>query len=313
MANSTLLFTLAYFFWHSSNETVTIQNETALEIIGDWTANQLKIEDPFITSNPADIIQDGRNLANNQEIWCCKSGTTYLPGIDQCLPIKVSTLYSKLFSNFSYPNDGLADCPDGFVSHSTKDFQLDNGTLWIGGKQLKSNEFCINRVEEENYSRSTAGNFVARYCVPDPCTTSGCIHKCCPSDMALVTKYYHDLSPILICEPYPKSLNLSLLRNPQNKSIDERAFFISGGLGIKWGDFVVKPYDVSRFSIDSDGQILYYSKDHPKGRKSDKYCIENFVDNETNVSITLKLILKPIIIINCILQFFSKIEHNGIR
>jgi hypothetical protein len=103
------------------------------------------------------------------------------------------------------------------------------------------------------------------------------------------------------------------LRNPQNKSIDERAFFISGGLGIKWGDFVVKPYDVSRFSIDSDGQILYYSKDHPKGRKSDKYCIENFVDNETNVSITLKLILKPIIIINCILQFFSKIEHNGIR
>jgi hypothetical protein len=205
MANSTLLFTLAYFFWHSSNETVTIQNETALEIIGDWTANQLKIEDPFITSNPADIIQDGRNLANNQEIWCCKSGTTYLPGIDQCLPIKVSTLYSKLFSNFSYPNDGLADCPDGFVSHSTKDFQLDNGTLWIGGKQLKSNEFCINRVEEENDSTSTAGNFVARYCVPDPCTTSGCIRKCCPaSDMALVMKYYHDLSPISKCdEPHP--------------------------------------------------------------------------------------------------------------
>ena len=109
------------------------------------------------------------------------------------------------------------------VNHSTKDFQLDNGTLWIDGvKQLKSNEFCINRVEEENYSKSTAGNFVAHYCVPDPCTTSGCIRKCYPaSDMALVMKYYHDLSPISKCdEPHPKPLNLSLLRNPQNESIN---------------------------------------------------------------------------------------------
>ena len=81
--------------------------------------------------------------------------------------------------------------------------------------------FAINRVEEENDSKSTAGNFVARYCVPDPCTTSGCIRKCCPSDMALVMKYYHDLSPISKCdEPHPKPLNLSLLRNKQNESIN---------------------------------------------------------------------------------------------
>ena len=290
MANSTLLFTLAYFFWHSSSETATIQNETVLEIIGDWTGNQQNIEDPFIITNTTDIIQDGKILASNQEIWCCKSGTTYLPGMDQCVPNEVSTLYSELFPNFSFPNDGLADCPDGYVSHSTQDFQLDNGTLWIdGGKQLKSNEFCINRVEEENYSTSS-GNFVARYCVPDPCTTSGCIRKCCPSDMALVTKYYH-LSPIAICEPHPEKFNLSLLRNPQNKSIDERAFFTSGGLGMKCGDGV-EPYDVSSFAIDRDGHILFYSViDDPKGRKSDKYCVDNFVDNETNVSITQKLIL----------------------
>jgi hypothetical protein len=186
----------------------------------------------------------------------------------------------------------LADCPDGYVSHSTKDFQLDNGTLWVGGHQLKSNEFCINRVEEENYSTSS-GNFVARYCVPDPCTTSGCIRKCCPSDMALVTKYYHDLSPIAICEPYPEKFNLSLLRNPQNKSIDERAFFTSGGLGMKCGDGVDAPYDVSSFAMDRDGHILFYSViDDSKGRKSNKYCVDNFVDNETIVSIILKLIYK---------------------
>ena len=221
----------------------------------------------------------------DQEIWCCKSGTTYLPGLDQCVPNEVSTLYNESFPSYSYPNDGLADCPDGYVSHSTQDFQLDNGTLWIdGGKQLKSNEFCINRVEEENYSTSS-GNFVARYCVPDPCTSTRCIRKCCPSDMALVTKYYHDLSPIAICEPYPEKLNLSLLRKPQNKSIDERAFFTSGGLGMKCGDLGVDaPYEVSRFSIDSDGQILFFSEDHPKGRKTEKYCIDNFVDNETIVS-----------------------------
>jgi hypothetical protein len=190
-----------------------------------------------------------------------------------------------LFPSYSQPNDGLTDCPDGYVSHSTKDFQLDNGTLWIGDKQLKSNEFCINRVEEENYSTSS-GNFVARYCVPDPCTTSGCIRKCCPSDMALVMKYYHNLSPISKCESHPEKLNLSLLRNKQNESIDVKSTVTQGGLGIKCGDLGVDaPYEVSRFSIDSDGQILFFSEDHPKGRKTDKYCIDNFVDKETNVSI----------------------------
>jgi hypothetical protein len=104
--------------------------------------------------------------------------------------------------------------------------------------------------------------------------------------MALVMKYYHNLSPISKCESHPEKLNLSLLRNKQNESIDVKSTVTQGGLGIKCGDLGVDaPYEVSRFSIDSDGQILFFSEDHPKGRKTDKYCIDNFVDKETNVSI----------------------------
>ena len=130
-----------------------------------------------------------------------------------CVPNEISTLYSELFPNFSHPNDGLADCPEDYTSVTAP--KISSWTTERYGLMVANNwnqmNFSINRVEEENDSKSTAGNFVARYCVPDPCTTSGCIRKCCPSDMALVMKYYHDLSPISKCdEPHPKPLNLSL-------------------------------------------------------------------------------------------------------
>ena len=286
MANNSLIVIFYCFLFWLSNAIAASKNETVLEIPKDLATQHGNTGESLI-ANQTDTTQHG--MLFDRQFWCCKSGTTYLPGLDQCVPNEVSTLYNESFPSYSYPNDGLADCPDGYVSHSTQDFQLDNGTLWIdGGKQLKSNEFCINRVEEENYSTSS-GNFVARYCVPDPCTTPGCIRKCCPSDMALVMKYYHDLSPISKCESHPEKLNLSLLRNKQNESIDVKSTVIHGGLGIKCGDVGVDaPYEVSRFSIDSDGQILLFSENHPKGRKSDQYCIDNFVDKETNVSITLK-------------------------
>ena len=243
-----------------------------------------------IFNNQTDTIQSGILFAD-KKIWCCKSGTTYLPGLDQCVPNDVSTLYNESFPNFSFPNDGLTDCPDGYVSHSTKDFHLDNGTLLVGDKRLDSNEFCINRVEEEHYSTSPT-NFVARFCVPDPCTTPGCIRKCCPPDMAIVMKYYHDLNQISICEPNPEKLNLALLRNPQNKSIHPEEFFIRGGMGIKCGNLPRDFFDISTFSIRPDGQILFDSEDHPKGKKTDQYCIDNLVDEETVVSYPIIFRLK---------------------
>nr|CAH0112502.1 unnamed protein product [Daphnia galeata] len=152
-------------------------------------------------------------------------------------------------------------------------------------------ELVANNSNQMNFSRGRKlfnifwEFFVARYCVPDPCTSTGCIRKCCPSDMALVTKYYHDLDPIAICEPYPEKLNLSLLRNPQNQSIDERAFFTSGGLGMKCGDVGVDaPYDLSSFCpLIADGPIYFtHSYLIQEGENSDKYCVDNFIDNETN-------------------------------
>jgi G protein-coupled receptor Mth (Methuselah protein) len=254
MAEYTLVVILAFFVW-VSNAAVTSENGIVLEIQGN-------------SSTLREILFD-------EKIWCCKSGTTYLTGLDQCVPNFVSTLYNESFPNYSFedPNDGLTDCPDGYVSHSTEDFQLDNDTLLIGEKRLNSNEFCINRVEEENYSTSP-GHFVARYCVPDPCGESGCIRKCCPPGMAMVTKYYHDLSPISMCEPHPVPFNLSQLRNPQNESI-VNSFSIHGGHGIKCGNL---PRDqLFNFSMRPDGQIVLHLENQID-EKTDQYCIDNLVD-----------------------------------
>jgi hypothetical protein len=255
MAEYTLVVILAFFVW-VSNAAVTSENGIVLEIQGN-------------SSTLREILFD-------EKIWCCKSGTTYLTGLDQCVPNFVSTLYNESFPNYSFEDatDGLTDCPNEYVSHSTGDFKLNNGTILVNGKRFKQNEFCINRIEEENYSTSP-GKFVARYCVPDPCGESGCIRKCCPPGMAMVMKYYHDLSPILICEPHPVPFNLSVLRNPKNESIDANSFSTRGGLGMKCGKL---PRDQQLdFSIRSDGQIVMHLENQTD-EKTDQYCIDNLVD-----------------------------------
>ena len=260
MTKQTLVVILACFVWFS-DAIATSENEAVLELRGNSSTQ--------------------KHILFDEKIWCCKSGTSYLPGLDQCVPNYVSTLYNESFPNYSDPNDGLTDCSDGYVSHSTQDFHLDNDTLLIGNKRLEPNEFCINRVEEENYSTSS-GNFVARYCVPDPCSGMGCIRKCCPPDMAMVTKSYHDLLDISICEPYPVPLNLSLLRNPQNESIESKYFSIHGGLGLKCGNLPRE--QISNFSIRHDGQIIIYIENRTE-EKSDQYCIDNLIDGEDIVRI----------------------------
>ncbi|XP_046636275.1 probable G-protein coupled receptor Mth-like 3 isoform X1 [Daphnia pulicaria] len=248
----------AFFVWFSYATATTSEDKTLSEMQRNSSIRQ--------------------QILFDEKIWCCKSGTTYLTGLDQCVPNFVSTLYTESFPNYSFENatDGLTDCPEGYVSHSTEDFQLDNETLLVSDKRLESNEFCINRIEEENYSTSP-GKFVARYCVPDPCSESGCIRKCCPPEMAMVTKYYHDLLNISICEPHPVPFNLSLLRNPKNEPIDANSFVTRGGLGIKCGNLPRE--SISSFSIRQDGQIVLHLENQTD-EKTDQYCIENLVDGE---------------------------------
>ncbi len=91
------------------------------------------------------VLKFQKNSLNRQEIlfdekiWCCKNETTYLTGLDQCVPSFVSNLYNESFPNYSFedPNDGLTHCPDGYVSYSTKDFKLDNDNLFVGKKRLE--------------------------------------------------------------------------------------------------------------------------------------------------------------------------------
>jgi hypothetical protein len=108
---------LAFFVWFS-NATVTSENQTVFDIQGNSSTRQ--------------------QILFDEKIWCCKSGTTYLTGLDQCVPNYVSTLYNESFPNYSFEDatDGLTDCPDEYVSHSTGDFKLNNGTILVNGKRF---------------------------------------------------------------------------------------------------------------------------------------------------------------------------------
>ena len=76
MAINNILIIFLTFFWlrliaKSKNETSTV------EIPRESTTQQNTTGVPFIT-NLRDTTQNGPLF--DQEIWCCKSGTTYLPG-----------------------------------------------------------------------------------------------------------------------------------------------------------------------------------------------------------------------------------------
>jgi hypothetical protein len=70
----------------------------------------------------------------------------------------------------------LIQCPNGYHSQLSHCFTLfDDGTVKIDYFTSKSRpgEVCIAKLAPET-------DFVALFCVPDPCTTSTCLRKCCP-------------------------------------------------------------------------------------------------------------------------------------
>ena len=197
--------------------------------------------------------------------------------------------------NFSLTYSHLDNCPDGFVSNSTRDFMLfDDGSLRIDEDRLEVNEFCINEIDSRlagHVPDADPPTFAARFCVPDPCITNGpCIRKCCPLGSAI-----HSRPDELgnLCLPHPSRFDASLLpfQSPEEAetTIDPTSFSVYGGLGLKCfveGEHEINPVHPKTFFILADGRMnnMDYPSSPVDERPTREYCVDQFYDQNETVS-----------------------------
>ncbi len=137
------------------------------------------------------LLQSNRVKASSQlQIpvnLCCPDGESYRIGLDDCRKLKISTNKTILINslnvkdneeilNFSHK---LLPCPEGFIGHTTANFTFNtnNGSLEADQHYLDSGEFCFDQIQMDSKSPM---EFIARFCLPDPCHEKNCIRKCCP-------------------------------------------------------------------------------------------------------------------------------------
>lgn len=169
----------------------------------------------------------------------------------------------------------LTSCPEGYVSLSSTNFHLNTDgtvTLLADGNQLESNEFCLSQIAEQPTTREA--DFAVRYCAPDPCNKTNCVHKCCPNGMAL-----NETSKL--CQTTKDPFILAFHNESgQEVTPDSRSYMIRDGNvpQCSFGMYSLQPQinPEEFFYILPDGQI--YVPGYPENdRVSKEYCIEDFM------------------------------------
>lgn len=150
-----------------------------------------------------------------------------------------------------------------------------DGTLKLedDGRNLKVGQFCLNQV-------FGSSEIIARFCAPDRCiieSSVGCIRKCCPNGMKLISKY---------CQSSPSSTFDVEFKNKLGKSVNQSlsSYVIRDGVAPKCTNGfnpLGKAFD-EIFYILPDAQI--YIPGYPaKDRIVSDYCLES---DETDAVIT---------------------------
>ena len=243
---------------------------------------------------------------------CCPKGSLYKTGLDACsqstsnglwmfpspiYSVETNQIIAELTNEVvSLTYSHLDNCPDGFVSNSTRDFRLFNdGSLRIGKDRLEVDEFCINEIDSRlmgHVPDADPPTFAARFCVPDPCIANGpCIRKCCPLGSAIHSRP-DELGSL--CLPHPTRFDVSLLpfQSPEEAetTIDPTSFSVYGGLGLKCfaegGEHFIDAVYPDHFFILADGRmnITYYPLNPMDERPTREFCVDQFYDKNETVS-----------------------------
>jgi hypothetical protein len=201
----------------------------------------------------------------------CKSWFTHesvgLPPVQSTtnnLTVKVSA------KDFQVKVD-LIQCPSGYYSQISPDFTLfDDGTVKIAKitSKFSPEQACIAKVRPET-------DFVALFCVPDPCTTSSCLRKCCPRGTRWILKEEEN-----ICERTDIEFSVDY-RNENGQKVP-----LPENMNIRYG-FV--PCDRDKIDFPGNFYILPNGKVNvpmfPAGYQVvDDYCVDDFIKNDSYIT-----------------------------
>ena len=222
---------------------------------------------------------------------CCTDEEFYTLGFDSCIHGDMPTFWPPpvyaLRTNKTVEPDrlqfstvyNLSVCPQGYDSVSTKEFHLyTDGTVKVnGGTTLQPGDFCLNEIVAETLEQP---EYAVRYCIPDPCNQTNCVHKCCPSGMSL-----NETSRL--CQTTADPFQLVF-----NDATGQVVTPDPGSYIIRYGDVPICPFgmfplmpDVTpeeKFYILPDGQM--YVVEYPETERTFKeYCIEDFITGDGSV------------------------------
>lgn len=243
----------------------------------------------------------GQDLVDQLEtLWkipltkCCVSDSEfYSLGFDSCstnedtpsmwpppvysIKTNQSAISSSVRFSLSY---NMSTCMPGYDSKSARNFRLyTDGTVQVGDARLKPGEFCLNQIASGEPPTDDS-EFAIRYCIPDPCNQTNCVHKCCPMGMALnITTQ--------LCQSYNEPFDL-VFHNVSGQVIspDPRSYIIRDGDAPQcpYGMFPLMPEmnPEDMFYILPDGQL--YLPSYPENdRYSKDYCIDDFFSEEGHI------------------------------
>ena len=181
----------------------------------------------------------------------------------------------------------MVECRNGTVASSSRHFKLFvDGTLRLekqdGGRVLEAGQFCVERSLADKDPAAT--NFIARFCVPDPCEAQTCVRKCCPEGYAL------DLGlNTLRCTFHEVEFDFNFSNETGHEESTKPSYAISSSMlecpdtGIN----LIHPSMVSgdKFHILYNGSL--YIPDYPKENQYEQnYCIDEHIEpyNSSSVS-----------------------------
>ena len=161
----------------------------------------------------------------------------------------------------------LPQCPDGYVAKVITDFRFyDDGSLTSPSWKLKAGKFCMDQMKPSG----SEPQFVARFCIVDPCNATDCIRKCCPHEMAVNIR---DKT----CQFYSKEFQ-PVFRNENGSLVDVADRKIGYKIGEPFcADGVIVYLRPDLFKEDAFHLLPSGLLQHTNKSILDNYCIDNFI------------------------------------
>jgi len=189
------------------------------------------------------------------------------------LPVysKTNNLTVRVSANEFQVTVDLIQCPNGYYSQISPDFTLfDDGTVKIAKitSKFSPEQACIAKVRPET-------DFVALFCVPDPCTASSCLRKSCPKGHRWNVQW-------VACERTDIEFSVDYRNETGQKAPLPRNMPIRSGFvpcehdrieNILEGDFYIQPNGAMYVPAFPEGHRVF-----------DDYCVDDFnIDGDNEI------------------------------